>query len=108
MTRPASRNGDRDIPVPISGGARGGTGQGTAPVLTSLSREASRCRGLSDIMNCRVVSALGAGPVFMGANWILRMIRRTEFLRGEKPSLPGTPRTGGQTWGLFLGASQFL
>lgn len=103
MTWPASRNGDRDVPVPISGGARGGTGQGTAPVLTSLSREASRCRGLSDIMNCRVVSALGAGPVFMGANWILRMIRRTEFLRGEKPSLPGTPTHRGTDTGLVFG-----
>lgn len=103
MTWPANGAGDRDVPVPISGGARGGTRQGTAPVLTSLSREASRCRGLSDIMNCRVVSDLGAGPVFMGANWILRMTRRTEFLWGEKPSLPGTPTHRGTDTGLVFG-----
>lgn len=76
------------ILVPVSGDTGGGTSQGTAPVLTSLSREASRCRGLSDIMNCRVVSDFGAGPVTRGANWILRMMRRTEFLRGEKRSPP--------------------
>lgn len=87
--------------------------QGTAPpVPTSLSREASRCRGLSDIMNCRVVSDFGAGPVFMGANWILRMTRRTEFLQGKKLSSPA-PRQGrvntsvGTCW-LSLGTSQCL
>lgn len=39
-------------------------------------------------MNCRVVSDFGAGPIFRGANWILRMIRRTEFLWDKKRSPP--------------------
>lgn len=73
---------------------------GWPPTLTSLSREASRCRGLSDIMNWRVVSDLGAGPVFMGANWILRMMRRTEFLRGEKQSPTPSPSRDMLTWPL--------
>lgn len=34
---------------------------------TSLSREASRCKGLSDIRNCLVVSAVGWGPGLSGA-----------------------------------------
>lgn len=50
---------------------------------TSLSRDASRCSGLSDMRNCRVVSAMGWGPGRSGAYWTLRITKRTEFLGGE-------------------------
>lgn len=73
-------------------------GDGEVPVLTevtppvsppqssptSLSRDASRCSGLSDMRNCRVVSAMGWGPGRSGAYWTLRITRRTEFLGGEE------------------------
>ena len=47
---------------------------------TSLSREASRCKGLSDMRNCLVVSAVGWGPGLSGAYCTFLMTRRTEFL----------------------------
>ena len=50
-------------------------------LCTSLSREASRCRDLSDIRKLRVVSTIGWGPGFSGAYWTFLMTRRTEFLR---------------------------
>lgn len=58
---------------------------------TSLSRDASRCSGLSDMRNCRVVSAMGWGPGRSGAYWTFRITKRTEFLGGrwqeENPGL---------------------
>lgn len=49
--------------------------------LTSLSREASRCRDLrSDMRKWRVVSAEGWGPGVSGANCTFLMMSRTEFL----------------------------
>lgn len=53
--------------------------QGKHP-LTSLLRQAFRCRGLLDMKNCQVVSAQGLGPGFSGANCTLRISRRAEFL----------------------------
>lgn len=38
---------------------------------------------MSDMRNCRVVSAMGWGPGLSGAYWTLRITRRTEFLEED-------------------------
>lgn len=58
--------------------------------LTSLLRQAFRCRGLLDMKNCQVVSAQGWGPGFSGAYCTLRISRRAEFLgssRGQQDNV---------------------
>lgn len=52
--------------------------------VTSLSREASRCRGLSDSRKLRLVSTIGCGPGFSGAYWTFRINRCTEFLHTDR------------------------
>lgn len=55
-----------------------------APYCTSLSRLASRCKGLSDMTKSRVVDTEGAGPSCSGAYCTLRMARATVLLGGEE------------------------
>lgn len=64
-----------DWTVVISGGAT---------YCTSLSRLASRWRGLSDMTKSRVVDTEGAGPSCSGAYCTLRMARATVLLLGTK------------------------
>lgn len=51
---------------------------------TSFSREASKCTGLSLIINCLDSSALAPALLLAGANCILRIIRRQVSLEGNK------------------------
>ena len=64
-------------------GATVTSGQNEGSLLTSLSREASRRTGLSDIMKLLQISAFCPAPVLSGANWILRITRRAVSLPEE-------------------------
>lgn len=52
--------------------------------LTSLLRQAFRCRGLLDMKNCQVLSEQGLGPGFSGAYCTFRTSRRAEFLGSSR------------------------